>query len=198
MAENTIRRLAMFTMFSGKSTLNFQLSAKNYPLITVFIENKDNGNRSHINAPLSGKLLYLFINNLKDVALSKEPVKHEIDCHVRYKNDDGSFKEKELVSTLIFGKGDDGEVWIGVIAKDKPKIKFMFSVGEFYKLRKNNEALTAKEASSMQALSVANGLEKVYSNLLTDYNPNNSNNTNYSKPGPKPSPKDVEDDDIPF
>jgi uncharacterized membrane protein YgcG len=65
----------------------------------------------------------------------------------------GKRSEKPVVQSELFvGKDKDGVVWMGVMAKDRPKIKFDFQLADFHMLKHGTgESFSKAEASVVAA-----------------------------------------------
>lgn len=110
---------------SGKSaTLKFNVN-KNYPRIDVYTNDDNDPKKSEpIRAAMDQPSFYMFLQLLEAAANSKEAMEHTIENkgHTFF---GGKRSEKaEVISRLTVGKNDSGVVWISVIAKNRPKIKF--------------------------------------------------------------------------
>jgi hypothetical protein len=75
--------------------------------------------------------------------------------------------ERKLSCHAMVGKDEDGLVWISLVAKDRPRIKFIFQLSDWHEIfHGDGTPYNAADASVLQALSIARSLRLVYGNLI--------------------------------
>jgi len=157
------------------SSLNWML-VNNNPRIVVYTNDPDeNGNPAKnygkITANLDLGVFASILTELKRIIESKEADKCSVD-NFNYVYTDGVRADKpSIVSTLWFGKDEDGVIWISVTAKDRPAIRFTFAPSTFHHFKKaDGTDFTTAEASQLFAKSYLRILENIMSTLaVTEY-----------------------------
>lgn len=120
------RKLQLHTQNSvGKNaTLKFNIIT-NYPRIDVYTnDDNDPKNKEPIRAALDQSSFFIFLTLLEKAANAKDKFEETIENrgHTFF---GGKRSEKpEVLSRLTVGKDDKGVVFITVVAKNRPKIKF--------------------------------------------------------------------------
>lgn len=131
------RKLSMSVPCPGAqgkwSSLQWGLYANN-PRITVFTNDpNDTGadkGYGKISANLDLPVFAAFLCELDKIIMGPEDVKVGIE-NKNFIFPGGKRSEKPVVvSTLWFGKNKEGEVWMSVVARDRPKIQFKFGAGQ--------------------------------------------------------------------
>lgn len=152
----------------------------NNPRITVYTndpnDQKDNG---RISANLDMPVFFSFLAKFNEVIEHDGEIKYKIE-NKNYIFPGGKRSESPVVvSELWFGKEKDGMIWISVIARDRPKIKFPFTVSEFHKFQHaDGSEFTTAELSKMVAKGYLNILTNMMTALAVD---------NYVEPPAKPA-----------
>jgi hypothetical protein len=141
----------------------------NNPRITVYtnVEADRDVNYGKISANMDTPAFFGFLNILAK-AIAFVPGTDgltEYKTSIENKNfifPGGKRSEKPVVQSELFvGKDKEGVVWMGVMAKDRPKIKFNFQLSDFHMLKHGTgEYYSAGEASVVAA--------NAYYNLLTE------------------------------
>lgn len=142
------------------------------PRITVNtnVESDKKNTFGMINAGFNPETFFIILDLLKRVASSKEPISYKVDNKTTVMADDGKRSEPFVSTELWIGKDTDGIVWISVIAPDRPKIKFNFTISNYHLFhRKGEGAITAAEASVWAAERVADILSQCYIPLVSTY-----------------------------
>ncbi len=145
----------------------------NNPRITVYTgDPEDGGERTgygKIVANLETPTFYAFIEMLEQVSRSKEECKCKID-NKGYSFFGGKRSENPVVlNSLAVGRDVDGQVWISVIADNRPKIKFYIRPSEMTVLYNGDGNPYSKgEASSLFALGYCQILRNLVSIVLVN------------------------------
>lgn len=150
------------------ASLQWGLFANN-PRITVYtnVESDRDTNYGKISANMDTPAFYAFLGLLQE-AIQFVPGtngREEFKASIENKNfifPGGKRSEKPVVQSELFvGKDKDGVVWMGVMAKDRPRIKFNFQLSDFHMLKHGTgETYSAAEASKVAA--------EAYWNILTE------------------------------
>lgn len=121
-----------------------------------------------ISAAFNPETFMILLQSLEDIAKGENGQKMKFDCLTTILKDDGSRSEPFLNSEVLIGKDDSGLVWISVLSKDRPKIRFIFTVSDFHKIYKSGGVpINESEASVLQATAVARSLRHIFSNLTS-------------------------------
>lgn len=119
------------------------------------------------------------------------------------RNEDGRPTGEKIVSSqLVFGKNDEGILYISLLAQGLTKIKFFFKMSEYHQVFKEDKTpISEEEGSIMVAKGWLNGVRKACDvhtvQLLPDYNSDKSKDKkNQSKAESSESMLDF--DDIPL
>lgn len=206
---NELDRWSMFTPAPGVENRNSKLSwciRAGNPRITVYTQIPTDQDKGYgmINAPMDPATFLSFLSTLEAVALSPTPIKYQLKCETSRKDADG-VSSKFLLSTVMYGKGEDGIIWLSVIAEDRPKIVFNFTISNYHVFSISDRGpLTASEASKLQTLTVVKALTSIYHRLTSDfrvkqpYDPNKPRSYGTTYPTTKPAlPADFSND-LPF
>lgn len=170
--QQEFKNLSRFVMYalepggSGKkSSLRWSIYGTN-PRITINTNNEadKNVNYGMINAGMDPVTFFLLLDLLEKIAKDDtKPNKMKLDCLTTSKTDDGGRTQPFLNSEVWIGKDDEGICWISVVAKDRPKIKFNFTMSDYHKLHKaTGGPFTESEISCMLAIATANALKEIY------------------------------------
>jgi hypothetical protein len=132
----------------------------NNPRITVYtnVESDRDTNYGKISANMDTPAFYAFLNLLaKAIAFvpgtdGKDEFKNSIE-NKNFIFPGGKRSDKPVVQSELFvGKDKEGVVWMGVMAKDRPRIKFNFQLSDFHMLKHGTgETFSAAEASVVAA-----------------------------------------------
>lgn len=129
-------RLQMWTPTPGaagkRAKLAFGIRDGN-PRVTVFTNDpNDKINNGIIYAAMNPETFYSFLELFEATIRSKEEIKYKISCFgTRWENDKPT-KDKILISDLCFGRDSDGIIWICLVAENRPKIKFEFTISDYH------------------------------------------------------------------
>lgn len=155
----------------------------NNPRLTVYTgDPEDAGERTgygKIVAAMDAYAFYMLTGLIKRIALEGPDTKYKMD-NMNFtwfggKRSDGPV----VVSSTWVGKDKEGIVWLSVVAKDRPAIKFKFEAPKMHQIcRADGSPADAGETSVLAALGYVQLLEGVMANLLV---------TEYTEP---PPPKD--------
>lgn len=152
----------------------------NNPRFTIYTnipEDKEN-NYGRIQAKLDPVVFMLIIDRLEDMARKGEGKKiYSIDNMKQKFVNNKPVDEWYPLNTVKFGRDEDGQIWISVVEKNRPKIKFVFTQPQYHVLKNpDNSDLAPGEVSRMFTLAWCG----VFRTLLGP-----CMNTNYVPPKPR-------------
>jgi len=143
------------------------------PRVTVYTNDpNDKVSYGIISAPMNPETFFIFLDSFEKIAKGSETnIKVKIDCFTSKRNPDGtSTNEKILLSELWFGKDEKGIIWISIVAQNRPKIRFDFTVSDWHKFYKpDGGQMSAHEASMLQAIATVNAIRNIYYQLVNDF-----------------------------
>ena len=158
-------RLSMWTPTPGvenkRARLSFGILDIN-PRISIFTNNpEDTIGKGIIPAPMNPETFFTFLMRLEMIAKGNPNAKEKIECF--------QGKERVKVSDLIFGKDEEGFVWVSVIAANRPNIKFVFEMSDWHTIQRGDGSkFTPAECSVLEALAKIQLLRNVYTNFFAD------------------------------
>jgi len=147
-----------------------------YPRITVYTENHRDRKEEFsfdklITAPFDTITVNMFINNLKTVIASKEPIKLAMKCYnVKYVNNEKT-NDITLQATAICGKDSSGVIYLAAISEGKKKVKFeLLPSSKWHKMvGSNGDEITDKaKLSAAYAKAYYDRLKSLMDINLTD------------------------------
>lgn len=156
---NELQKFIMFTPTPGvegkRSKLVWSVRDGN-PRVTVYTNDpKDQIQKGIISCPMNPETFFAFLNMFEDTAQGQSNQKIGIECWTSYKDKEGKYEEKTLLSTLMFGKDEQGMVWLCAISGSRPKIKFEFKISDYHKIIKGDgKSISDAEGSVLQAVAV--------------------------------------------
>lgn len=150
---------------------------KNQPRLDVYTNVPNDKQNGNIRAAMDAMTFYALIGLLREVADGPADKSWKID-NKNFTFFGGQRSDApKIVSTTVVGKDKEGRVFISVIAKDRPYIKFIFSPGDWHMLRSSDGGeLSEAEVSVYYAKAYANLMENLVANVL---------DTNYVEPEPR-------------
>jgi len=162
-------------------TLNVSVVFNN-PRLSVFTNIPGDNDHGGITAPMDPLIFTALMDQLLVVADGPS------DTQLSIENMTGPPSDLKLHSTTIIGKDKKGRVYISVVAKDRPKIKFLFLPSQWHNfINKNGERLSEEEVTVIYAKSWANTFKKLVPlEMNENYIPrdfNKDNNWNSSTSG---------------
>ena len=148
---------------SKYSTMMWMLVANNPRLVVWTNDPSDTGeanNYGKIQANLDLPTFVVFLNVLADVIDGANDSKQYVENY-NYIFPGGKRSDSPvLISTLYCGKDKDGIVWMSLIAKNRPAIKFVFGEGQFHHF--HNKDGSAAEKSKVSQLYAAAHIRILY------------------------------------
>lgn len=147
---------------------------ENNPCIEVDLGIKTEGKNGRegypisIETPMEPITFQALLDLIKRVANFKGQVAFELENWGKpfiWDRDQGKnvrAKEAMVISRFSIGKRDDGTVFFGVAAKNKPSIEFEFKSNEWHQLYQNGAKVTAEISSSLAATAWANAWAEIY------------------------------------
>ena len=149
---------------SKQSTMQWMLVANNPRLVVWTNDPADTGESNgygKITANLDMPTFVVFMNILADIIDGANDSKQYVE-NSNYIFPGGKRSDTPvLVSTLYCGKDKDGIVWISLIAKNRPIIKFVFGEGQFHHFHEKDGSPASKDKVSQL-------YAKAYTKLLYD------------------------------
>jgi len=134
-----------------QSTMQWMLVANNPRLIVWTNDPADTGevnNYGKIVANLDTPTFVVFLNVLDQIIDGPNDSKEYVE-NFNYIFPGGKRSESPvLVSTLYCGKDKDGIVWISLISKNRPIIKFIFGEGQFHHFHNKDGSVAGKDKVS--------------------------------------------------
>jgi hypothetical protein len=150
----------------GKFPPNLSVSViKNQPRIDVFTEVPNDTNRGKITAAMDTLTFFALLEALK-LIIDGEP-----DQQLKVPNMTGAPQNKSLATTTLVGKDKEGRVYISVVAKGRPMIKFVFSPSDYHPgmIRKDGVELDEAELSVIYARAWRRLMIELTPNVLDSY-----------------------------
>jgi hypothetical protein len=154
------------------SSLGWGLYSNNPRIIVYTNDPGDTVDYGKIAAHLDTPTFYAFIDAIRLAADDKLPDGKVVFQNKNFIYPKGQRSETPVIqSQLVVGRDEDGAIWISVLAKERPKIKFYFITPEFHTLLNGKgEPLGKGLVSQMYARAYASMLEQMYGHLsVTEY-----------------------------
>lgn len=158
-------RLAMWTPSPGVENKRARLSfgiLDISPRITIFTNNpNDTIGKGIIAAAMNPETFFTFLNRLEVIAKGPAGNKEKIECFTG--------KERVKVSDLVFGKDEEGFVWLSIIAPNRPNIKFIFEMSDWHTIQRGDGTkFTPSECSVLEAAAKIQVLRNIYTQHFAD------------------------------
>ncbi len=152
----------------------------NNPRFTIYTgldEDKDN-NYGRIQAKLDAPTFMLIIEQLEDLARHGDGKKiFGVDNMKQVFKDKKPTDEWYAENSVKVGRDDDGQIWISVIEKNRPKLKFILTNPEYHRLKNaDGSDLPAGTVSRMYTLAWTGVMRSLIGPCL---------NSNYVPPKPR-------------
>lgn len=171
----TLDRLSIFTPTPGhegnRAKVTFGFRNEN-PRISVFTNDPNdlNGGKTPINCGVDPATFITLLDQMEAVVKADQPTKIKFETDgTRYENNERT-KDRQLLSTLFFGKDDSGVCWISVQAENRPRIKFEFKVSDWHRFFKSDGSkMSIAEASAASAMSMILIMRQMTVQLLSHY-----------------------------
>lgn len=141
----------------------------NKPKIDVFTNNDADGDNGRITAPMNAQTFMALANTIEDV------VNNKVDKMV-FINKSGPPGKQTDVSQTVVGRDTDRRVFISVIAKDKPRVKFIFGPGNWNNVANGDGTMDDVLRSEIYARAWATLFKHLVPNVL---------DSQYTAPEPK-------------
>lgn len=123
---------------------------RNNPRISVFTNDPADTEKSGvIPAPMDPVTFFTFLTNFEEICKGPVGKKGSLDNYTKYKDEQGIYGDKILLSKTIYGKDEDGICWLSIIANNRPKIKFEYIPSDFHKFFDTEGADVTRERGSM-------------------------------------------------
>lgn len=154
----------------GRPTLTFGYVTRkfvnNMASITVKTNVPDDKDYGRITAEFPMAQMYTIFEMIEKAAREANYEQQSIRVYTDFaagKKTDQPFPK----ANLIIGKEDDGRVYIALVAKNRPNIKFHIGPEEFYKLVVNGQELTTAEYYGMYATGYIKMIRAIYDNVVS-------------------------------
>jgi len=142
------------------------------PRLTVYTNDPaDTVRYGIIYAGMNPETVMILLDKMINVYKGPIDTKDKIENKTRIRDQTtGKYGPIVTHSHTLFGKDADGICWLSVIEKDRPKIKFEFTLSNFHVFTNDKgEEMTKEESSQLQALTTCHLLKKIYPNIVSDY-----------------------------
>lgn len=200
-----IQELARFSMFadngtgSSRARLAWSIRDAN-PRISVYTNDpNDKTDYGIISAPLNPETFFMFVSLFEKACLSNAPVGYKIENYRGVYENDKLTDKKVHVSDLVFGKDNEGIMYLSVVANNRPKVKFVFTLSDYHKIvRSDGESISNSEMSVLLARSTINALRDIYIGLTNGFRVNKNAPATMNKSNGQSSTGNVKFDDMPF
>lgn len=170
---------------SAKNDEGFRASmlfalVNNNPRVTVYtnVPNDKDNNYGKLDAKLDAPTFMLFVDRVEDLARKGEGKKiYSIDnMKQKFVNNKPS-DEWYALNTLKFGRDEDGQIWVSIIERNRPKIKFVFTNPQYHVLKNaDGTDMSPGEVSRMYTLAWAGVMRTLLGAVM---------NSNYVPPKPR-------------
>ena len=123
-----------------RANMVFELNNNN-PRITIYTglaEEKDDKDKNYgrIQGKLDAPTFMLIVNGLDDLAKNGEGKKvYSIDNMKQKFANNKPVDEWFVINTIKFGRDDDGQIWMSIVERNRPKIKFIFTNPSYHVLK---------------------------------------------------------------
>lgn len=135
--DNTKFNLTTQNEKGRRATLKIEL-INNNPRITIYTGDPDDQENNHgrIQAKLDAVIYMLMIDRLEDMARKGDGKKiYSVNNELERFKDKKPTGEWYTANTLKFGRDDDGQVWLSVIERNRPKLKFIITNPAYHVLK---------------------------------------------------------------
>lgn len=196
-----INRFTMFTPAPGVEGKQSRLAwcvRDGQPRITVYTNIPSDATNMYgiLSANMNPETFFVFLDELEKIALGQPNVKRCINCYTAFRQENGAPGEKKLMSKLLFGKDENGMVWLSIVSDNRPKIKFEIKFSDWHELlHEDGSSPPQSELSVAQTLGICKAMRVIYARLVSDFrqpkpftNNNNRSSGNTRAPSaPAPS-----------
>ncbi len=141
------------------------------PRISVFVNGpQDTAGKGIISAPMDPTTMMVLLDDMLKIADGPNGVSDKMTCFTtsRETGNGAGAPEKILLSEVHYGKDENGIVWIGLVAKDQPKIRFPFRMSDWHELYFGDQPATEASASVARAKGAIGLLKKAYPIYIAD------------------------------
>jgi hypothetical protein len=153
---------------------------KNNPRFIVRTQVDGDKDHGRIQAPMDADTMFAIMQSIEDMATGKLTERKEYQHWDYYFMNGKRSDDVVKKATTIIDRDEDGVMFIAVIAKDRPKIKFHFKYDMYTKLFINGVEASPEVASNDAAMSYKTRMVKIIPKLLVNnfvpYVPPNQNN----------------------
>lgn len=170
-----INRFTMFTAAPGVEGKQSRLAwcvRDGQPRITVYTNIPSDASNMYgiLSANMNPETFFVFLDELEKIALGQSNVKRALTCYTSFRQENGSYGEKKLMSKLLFGKDENGMVWLSVVAENRPKIKFEIKFSDWHELLlEDGTSPPASELSVAQTLAICKAMRVIYARLVSEF-----------------------------
>jgi len=145
------------------SSLIWSIVANNPRLVVYTNDPNDTKDYGKISANLDMPVFYTLLAMLDKVINTEGEIKYKLE-NKNFIFPGGKRSEKPVVTSEIwFGKDKDGLIWISVTARDRPKIKFVFTHSDYHHFQNADGTPVSQSDVSMY---VAKGYLSILENMV--------------------------------
>lgn len=180
-----INRFTMFTPAPGVEGKQSRLAwcvRDGNPRITVYTNIPSDATNMYgiLSANMNPETFFVFLDELEKIALGQSNVKRCINCYTTFRQENGAPGEKKLMSKLLFGKDENGMMWLSIVSDNRPKIKFEIKFSDWHELlHEDGSSPPQSDLSVAQTIAICKAMRVIYAKLVSDFRqprPFNSNN----------------------
>lgn len=123
-----------------------------------------------IMAPFTPESFQIFLSVFERIAKGENGKRSGVRCSTTRTNETTQLRERILSADVLFGKNEDGIVWIMLKADDRPEIYFEFTISDFTVfIQADGTPISKPAASTLQALAVFDALTDVVVRVGTGF-----------------------------
>lgn len=156
--------------FPKKPALKVDINKNNVSL-TCYPGNKNSEGRTEsIRAGMDAITFYSVLAGLRKAIDAEPGFRLGFKCMTPRKRREGETgMPKALGATVLVGKDQQGHVYISVVRKDPPHVKFIFRPSEWHEIANaQNEPMPLQEVSQIYAAGWADLMQEMVANALND------------------------------
>lgn len=151
-----------------KARLCWTMREDNPRLVVFTNDPNDTIQKGVIYGAMNPVTFEVFLQEFEMVVNSKEPIKRKVTCMATRWEDNKPTNDKYLTCEVVFGKDEEGIVWILLKAENRPKIRFDFEMSDFHQIYNGaGEMISKAECSELVARAHIRLVRKVFGDLLT-------------------------------
>ena len=173
------------------------------PRLSLFTNVSTDEKKGIVSSGFHPEIFYSILDACEGILTAKPGTSITVRNLSAVRNEDGRPTGEKVVATqLVFGKGEDGVIYISLIAQGLTKIKFFFKMNEYHQIFKEDKSpITEEEGSVMVAKGWLYGVRKACDTYTIQQLPDfNSDKTRTKKDSVKAESSEsmLDFDDIPL